>query len=32
MHFGDIVGSEGDARRFERLCEIPVTILSPERE
>jgi L-ascorbate metabolism protein UlaG (beta-lactamase superfamily) len=32
MHFGDIVGSEGDAQRFERLCGIPVTILDPERD
>jgi L-ascorbate metabolism protein UlaG (beta-lactamase superfamily) len=32
MHFGDIVGAEGDAQRFARLCAIPVTILSPERE
>lgn len=31
MHFGDIVGSESDARRFEQLCPLPVTILTPER-
>jgi len=31
MHFGDIVGSESDARRFEQLCGLPVTILTPER-
>ncbi len=31
MHFGDIVGDDDDARRFERLCVLPVTILSPER-
>jgi L-ascorbate metabolism protein UlaG (beta-lactamase superfamily) len=31
MHFGDIVGSEADARRLRGLCRIPVTILEPER-
>ncbi|HQG03021.1 MAG TPA: MBL fold metallo-hydrolase [Thermoleophilia bacterium] len=31
MHFGDIVGSERDARRFQELCSIPVTILRAER-
>ena len=32
MHFGDIVGSEKDARAFEELCGLPVTILEPERD
>jgi L-ascorbate metabolism protein UlaG (beta-lactamase superfamily) len=32
MHFGDIVGSRDDARVFERLCTVPVTILDPERD
>jgi L-ascorbate metabolism protein UlaG (beta-lactamase superfamily) len=31
MHFGDIVGSGDDARRLERLCPIPVTILEREK-
>jgi L-ascorbate metabolism protein UlaG (beta-lactamase superfamily) len=31
MHFGDIVGSAEDARRLERLCPIPVTILDREK-
>lgn len=32
MHFGDIVGSKADARRFEELCGLPVAILEPERD
>jgi L-ascorbate metabolism protein UlaG (beta-lactamase superfamily) len=28
MHYGDIVGSEGDAARFQELCQVPVKILS----
>ncbi len=32
MHFGDIVGSEKDARVFEERCGLPVTILRPERD
>jgi len=31
MHFGDIVGSEADARRLKALCGIPVSILEPEK-
>jgi L-ascorbate metabolism protein UlaG (beta-lactamase superfamily) len=31
MHFGDIVGTEQDARRFKELCGIPVTILPQEK-
>ena len=31
MHFGDIVGSEDDARRLKALCGIPVSILEPEK-
>jgi len=27
MHYGTIVGSEKDARRFQELCRVPVTIL-----
>jgi len=27
IHYGDIVGSETDARRFESLCKVPVKIL-----
>mgnify|MGYP005843630951 CR=1 FL=1 len=30
MHFGDIVGSEADARRLRELCSVPVEILTPE--
>ena len=32
MHFGDIVGTAADAARFERLCGLPVTVLSPEHD
>jgi L-ascorbate metabolism protein UlaG (beta-lactamase superfamily) len=32
MHFGDIVGSAKDARRFEELCGAPVAILEQERD
>lgn len=31
MHYGDIVGTEADAQRFEALCPVPVTILQAER-
>jgi L-ascorbate metabolism protein UlaG (beta-lactamase superfamily) len=31
MHFADIVGTRADAERFQKLCRLPVTILSPER-
>ena len=27
MHYGTIVGSQKDARRFQELCRVPVTIL-----
>ncbi len=27
MHYGTIVGSEADARKFEELCQVPVKIL-----
>jgi L-ascorbate metabolism protein UlaG (beta-lactamase superfamily) len=27
MHYGTIIGSEEDAREFERLCQVPVKIL-----
>jgi len=30
MHWGDIVGSDGDARRFAELCDCEVLILTPE--
>lgn len=30
MHYGAIVGSEADARRFKERCPVPVTILRPE--
>lgn len=30
MHYGDIVGDENDARRFESLCECEVRILNAE--
>lgn len=29
IHFGDIVGTEADARRFESRCSVPVKILAP---
>ena len=29
IHFGDIVGSDSDAARFESLCEVPVKVLKP---
>jgi len=31
MHFGDIVGTSGDAARFEGLCGTPVTVLPLEQ-
>jgi len=31
MHYGDIVGSEADAKRFQERCSVPVRILQPER-
>ncbi|NOZ27743.1 MAG: MBL fold metallo-hydrolase [Chloroflexi bacterium] len=31
MHYGEIVGSEADARRFQERCPVPVRILQPER-
>jgi L-ascorbate metabolism protein UlaG (beta-lactamase superfamily) len=31
MHFGDIVGTDADAVRFQGLCEIPVTVLPLEQ-
>jgi len=31
MHYGDIVGSDDDAARFEDLCRIPVKKLQPNR-
>jgi L-ascorbate metabolism protein UlaG (beta-lactamase superfamily) len=30
IHYGDIVGSIRDARRFAELCTVPVTILPVE--
>jgi len=30
MHYGDIVGDESDAKRFQSLCECDVRILKPE--
>lgn len=32
IHFGDIVGTDADAQRFESLCKIPVKILKPTQE
>jgi len=29
VHFGDVVGSEADARRFEAACDVPVKVLRP---
>jgi len=29
IHFGDVVGSEADARRFEAACNVPVKVLRP---
>jgi L-ascorbate metabolism protein UlaG (beta-lactamase superfamily) len=29
IHFGAIVGGDDDARRFKKLCKIPVEIMSP---
>jgi L-ascorbate metabolism protein UlaG (beta-lactamase superfamily) len=31
MHYGDIVGSEADAKRFQERCSVPVRILQSER-
>ena len=31
LHFGDIIGSAADARRFSELCQVPVQILQPEK-
>jgi len=31
LHFGDIIGSAADARRFSQLCQVPVRILEPEK-
>jgi L-ascorbate metabolism protein UlaG (beta-lactamase superfamily) len=31
MHYGDIVGSDEDAARFEKLCRVPVKRLQPNR-
>ncbi len=31
MHYGEIVGSEADAQRFQERCPVPVRILQPER-
>ncbi len=31
MHYGEIVGSEVDARRFQERCPVPVRVLQPER-
>lgn len=32
VHFGDIVGSESDAKKFESLCKCPVKVLRPGEE
>lgn len=29
VHFGEVVGSEADAKRFEALCKVPVRVLKP---
>jgi L-ascorbate metabolism protein UlaG (beta-lactamase superfamily) len=31
MHYGDIVGSRADAKRFAEMSRLPVTILMIER-
>ena len=32
IHYGDVVGSEEDARRFESRCKVPVTVLKPGKQ